>query len=74
VPSYPNRVVLQFETEDGTVSGCATTSNGTDHEFAGWLGLLGVLQLLIAEDEASPPTRTPNPRGDDLAPGAPPRR
>lgn len=69
--SYPNRVVLQFETADGSVRGCATTSMGAEHKFTGWLGLLSTLQLLVGDDEGSLPTRTPNPWGDDRAPGDP---
>lgn len=53
VPAYTGRIVLEFETVEGSLLGCVTTSAGTEHQFAGWVGLLGTLQVLLVGDDPS---------------------
>lgn len=48
----PGRIHLEIEPIDGSFTGRATES-GVTREFAGWLGLLRALELLLAQP---PPT------------------
>lgn len=43
----PIRIVLEVEVVNESLSGLATATDGTTRDFAGWLGLLSVLQALL---------------------------
>ena len=36
-----------------SVRGCARDDGGQAHEFTGWLGLLGVLETLLADSQVA---------------------
>jgi len=58
VTTNPIRIVLDVEVVEESPTGHATTGDGASRTFAGWLGLLSVLEALL---QASGPD-------DDLAP------
>jgi hypothetical protein len=47
VAAEPTRIVLEVELIEESLIGRASASDGINHEFAGWLGLLRVLEVLL---------------------------
>jgi hypothetical protein len=45
----PIRIVLDVEVIDESLTGRASASDGISREFAGWIGLLRVLELLLPD-------------------------
>jgi hypothetical protein len=45
------RIEVVVRRVDGALRGCAREGDGDAREFTGWLGLLGVLEALIADPE-----------------------
>lgn len=46
-----HRIVCEVETVGDSLTGRVSVDGGRTHEFTGWLGLLGVLQDLLAGAE-----------------------
>jgi hypothetical protein len=49
VDANPIRILLEVELIEETLTGRASASDGTTREFAGWLGLLNVLEGLLPD-------------------------
>jgi hypothetical protein len=44
-------ISLELRPEDRSFTGCATTSDGSEREFSGWLGLMSAIDALLYEEE-----------------------
>lgn len=53
VAAKPIRIVLEVQLIDDSMCGHASTESGATREFAGWLGLLRALEVLLPDP--SPP-------------------
>ncbi len=53
------RIVLEVEVAERPITGCAQAPDGLSRDFAGWLGLLSVLDAILSEPAAKdrPETR-----------------
>lgn len=45
----PIRILLEVQVIDESMCGRASTESGATHEFAGWLGLLRALEVLLPD-------------------------
>jgi len=50
------RIELEVQTVDESLIGLARTADGKTREFAGWLGLMTVLEALLAAPRTEPGT------------------
>ena len=48
-------ISLQLDVSGDTLNGQAITGQGTSHTFSSWLGMIGALDLLVADGSIQAP-------------------
>ena len=62
------RIVCDVQIDGDSLIGRVSRRGGETHDFSGWLGLLGALQVLLAPTDHSPATHGESPPASESEP------